>query len=293
VSPRFERIVGHSEKAGLEEPRTFINRNLVNESRDARISYFDNLEPYSPDVEIWRFLPFKFFEDLMANEELHFTRADRFRQDEQEGLPPEDYIRHVMGLRRYDPTDETALNHHIGCLAQDREWFFVVCWQVFGGETFEMWKKFGEYGVAICSTYGRLKTCLDGMLDGTHLGLMRYGGDRLYQIGKYNTLQFINTKRKEYQSEQEVRAIVECPDPFDAQNRHFDLNMVPHRRPLDENGRHGWVQEFKRRRIDVKALLTGVVISPFAADDALQKANQWRDVRRHEYDVRRSTLAID
>jgi hypothetical protein len=52
------------------------------------------------------------------------------------------------------------------------------------------------------------------------------------------------------------------------------------------------VQEFKRRRIDVKALLTGVVISPFADGDALQKANQWAEVRNHEYEVRRSALGI-
>lgn len=255
-------------------------------------SYFDNLEPNSPDVEIWRFLPFEHFEDLMANEELHFTRSDCFKQDEQEGIPPESYIRHILGLRRYDPVDETTLNHHIGCLAQDREWYFVLCWQLFRGETFEMWKKFGEHGVAICSTYARLKTCLEGMFDQTYLGLMRYGEDRLYQMKKYNVLQFVNTKRKKYESEHEVRAIVECANLMDGQNRHFDLNNVPHRRPLEENRRHSWVHEFKRRRVDVKALLTGVVVSPFADSEALQKAKVWVEVRKHDYEARRSVLAI-
>jgi hypothetical protein len=255
-------------------------------------SYYDNLEPDNPDAEIWRFIPLKFFEDVMATEELHFTRADRFPQDEQEGIPPENYIRHVMRLRRYDPEDETTLNHHLGSLAQNREWFYVVCWQLFRGETFEMWKKFGEFGVAICSTYAKLKACLDGMLDRTHLGVMRYGEQRLYQTGRVNTLQFINTKREQYGAEQEVPAIVECPDPFDGGNRHFDLNNVPHPRPLPENKRHDYVYDFKRRRIDVKALLTGVVVSPFAETDALAKAKQWAEVRKHEYDVRRSNLAI-
>jgi hypothetical protein len=254
-------------------------------------SYFDNLEPDKPEAEVWRFIPFAFFEDLMANEELHFTRADRFPQDEQEGIPPENYIRHVMGLRRFHPEDEMTLRHHMGSLAQDREWFFVVCWQLFRGETYEMWKKFGEFGVAICSTYSRLKSCLDGMLDRTHLGVMRYGEKRLYQTGRVNTLQFINTKREQYETEQEVRAIVECPDPFDGGNRHFDINNVPHSRPLAENPLHSWVHAFKRRRIELGALLTGVVISPFADQDALAKAKQWVSVRKHEY-VRRSVLAI-
>jgi hypothetical protein len=255
-------------------------------------SYFDNLEPGNADAEIWRFISFKFFEDLMATEELHFTRADLFPQDEQEGIPPENYIRHVMGLRRYDPEEETTLNHHLGALAQDREWFYLLCWQLFRGETFEMWKKFGEFGVAICSTYAKLKACLDGMLDKTHLGLMRYGQQRLYQTGGVNILQFINTKREQYAAEQEVRAIVECPDPFDAGNRHLDFNSVPNTRPLLENKRHDWVYDFKRRRIDVRTLLTGVVVSPFADKNALAKAKQWAEMRKHEYVVRRSILAI-
>lgn len=255
-------------------------------------SYFDNLEPDNPNAEIWRFIPFKFFEDLMATEELHFTRADRFCQDEQEGIPPENYIRHVMGLRRYDPEGETTLNHHLGSLAQDREWFYVICWQLFRSETFEMWKKFGEFGVALCSTYAKLKACLDGMLDKTHLGVMRYGERRLYETGRVNILQFINTKREQYETEQEVRAIVECPDPFDGGNRHFDLNNIPHPRPLLENHRHHWVHDFKRRRIDVNALLTGVVVSPFAESSTLAKAKQWAEVRNHEYDIRRSILAV-
>jgi len=205
----------------------------------------------------------------MATEELHFTKADLFPQDEQEGIPPESYLRHVMGLRRYDPNDETTLKHHLGAVAQYREWFYVVCWQLFRGETFEMWKKFGEFGVAICSTYAKLKTCLDGMPDTTHLGVMRYGEQRLYLTGRVNIVQFINTKREQYAAEQEVRAILECPDPFDGGNRHFDLNNAPHSRPLPENKRHDWICEFKRRRIEVKALLTGVVVSPFAEKDAL------------------------
>jgi hypothetical protein len=155
-----------------------------------------------------------------------------------------------------------------------------------------MWRKFGEFGVAICSTYAKLKACIDGMHDRTHLGVLRYGEQRLYRTGRVNTLQFINTKREQYRAEQEVRAILECPDPFDGGNRHFDPNNVPHPRPLPENKRHDWVYDFKRRRIDLKALLTGVVVSPFADRDALANAKQWVEVRKHEYDVRRSNLAI-
>jgi hypothetical protein len=54
--------------------------------------YCDNLGTDTQDVEILRFQPFQYFEDLMANDELHFNRADLFKQDENEGLPSEGYV---------------------------------------------------------------------------------------------------------------------------------------------------------------------------------------------------------
>jgi hypothetical protein len=254
--------------------------------------YFDNLEPTAEDAEIWRFMPLKYFEDLMANEELHFCRADLFRQDETEGIPPENYVRRVMRLRRFDPTDELELINQMGTLAQDREAFYVSCWHLYRHETLEMWQGFAKDGVAIRSQYNLLKSIMESMLDMAHMGLMRYGDKRLYQTGKVNVLQFINTKRKKFESEQEARAILWCPDPFDGGNRHFDINNVPHPRTLPENERHHWVANFKRRRIDTKALITGVIVSPFAETEVYEKARQWVEVRKHSYSVERSALAI-
>ena len=137
--------------------------------------YFDNLEPDAPDLEIWRFQPLEFFEDLMANDELHFCRADLFSQDENEGIPPEDYVRRVMGLQRYVLKDETELSHQMGTLAQDREAFYVNCWHLHRHETVEMWEGFAKDGVAIRSRYDLLKSIMADMLDMAHLGVMRYG----------------------------------------------------------------------------------------------------------------------
>jgi len=53
-------------------------------------SYVDQLEP-SPDAVIWRYINLDKFQDLMANEELYFRRADKFKKDDPlEGLPPDD-----------------------------------------------------------------------------------------------------------------------------------------------------------------------------------------------------------
>jgi len=227
----------------------------------------------------------------MANDELYFRRADLFTQDENEGIPPEDYIRRVMGLQRHLSEDERQLRHWMGTLAQDREAFYVNCWHLHRHETVEMWKNFAEDGVAIRSRFDLLKSLMDGMMDSAYLGLMRYGEERLNQTGRINVLQFINTKRKLFEGEREVRAILWCPDPFAARNRHFDLNS-PHSRPLPENPRHHWVHDFKRRRVDLKALITGVVVSPWAAKEVFGKVEHWIQVKNHSCEVRRSNLAI-
>src|SRR6266478_973539 len=73
--------------------------------------YVDQLEP-AEDAVIWRYMNMDKFRDLMANEELYFRRADLFKKDDpHEGLPPDEYVRKIRGLRRFDLQDELALNN--------------------------------------------------------------------------------------------------------------------------------------------------------------------------------------
>ena len=69
-------------------------------------SYASQLEPENGDVAIGRFMNMHKFRDLMTTGELYFRRADLF-EDENEGLPPEEYLPRLIGLDR-----------HIGALAQ-------------------------------------------------------------------------------------------------------------------------------------------------------------------------------
>jgi hypothetical protein len=78
------------------------------------LPYYSQKEAPFEDV-IWRFLDLRKFRDLMANQELYFRRADLF-DDQSEGLPPEQYVRRVLGLDPYDINDQVALNNHLGSL---------------------------------------------------------------------------------------------------------------------------------------------------------------------------------
>jgi hypothetical protein len=235
------------------------------------VPYTNRLEP-ADDAVIWRYMDLRKFRDLMASEELYFRRADLFT-DKSEGLPPEEYARRVLNLNPYDIRDRRDLNHHLGSLAQHRESYYISCWYLFRQETLEMWEQYGHDGVAVCSRYELLKEALDELLGEAHLGLVQYGTRHIQRA--FNALEFITTKQTKYASECEVRAFLTVYDPLASGNRHFDLNSDPHAAPLDLNPRHSWVPDCKRRRINLRSLITDVVISPWAEPDAVEEIDLW------------------
>lgn len=231
-----------------------------------------NCAEASEGAVIWRFMDLRKFSDLMASEELYFRRADLF-SDKSEGLPPEEYARRVLGLDPYDIHDCVKLNDHLGFLAQNRESYYISCWHLYRRETLDMWEQYGDDGVAISSRYGLLKSVLDGLLDEAHLGLVRYGTDHL--ANTFNALEFITTKQIQYSQDHEVRAWLTVIHPFEGGNRHIDLNNFPHPTPLALNPRNSWVPECKRRRIDLHSLITEIIISPWAEQDAVEEIKLW------------------
>jgi hypothetical protein len=253
------------------------------------------LAPYVGQLElpdeavIWRFMPIDRFRDLVTSQELYFRRADLFGDDKNEGVPPEEYVAAVFGLNLYDLNDRQALNGHLGNLAQFRESCYVSCWYHLEEEPLRMWERFAPEGIAVCSRYGLLKAAMDAVLDMTHLGQIRYGTRHLG--GGYNTMQFITTKRTQYEDEREVRAFFNVYDPVAGGNRHIDINDRRHPASLPEYPVNPWVPDCKRRRIDLKALITGFVVSPWASEEVLGDVRIWVNVTGHSCPVERSKLA--
>ena len=170
----------------------------------------------SPDTVICRFLDLRKFRDLFANEELYFRRTDKFKGDDpNEGLPPDDYVRRSCGLTKYDLLDELALNNDQASNRQFSEMRYIQCWQVFEGETLDMWARYGC--VAIFCQFDLLRSALDSMLDEIHVGLVRYGDAG---PGRYNVIHFLFMKRKCFDKERELRTVLTCCDPVGGNNRH-------------------------------------------------------------------------
>lgn len=226
------------------------------------------------------------FRDLMANEELYLRRLDLFKKDDiNEGLPSADYVRSVRGLVPFDLNDELELNNDQAANRQFSESYFIVCWHL-EGETLDMWRRYG--GFAIRSRYGLLKRALDEMQDTIYLGVVRYGNGQMCQN---NILEFIYHKRFSYKREREIRVALFAPDPVAGMNRHYDARDFPNREPLDDvNPLHEWVPDFKRRRVDLKTILTSVVVGPWATTEEYEEVKLWAKVKGFDVPVVRSEL---
>lgn len=226
------------------------------------------------------------FRDLMQTEELYFCRADLF-PDEREGLPPEEYLA-TFGLHPLDVNDRRELINHIGSDAQFREGFYVNCWYLFREETGQMWKEYGNEGVAIVSRYRRLKSAMDSLADRAYIGLVRYSAQHLF--GKSaNIFRYITTKRSKYAHEHEVRAFLWIPDPHAGIDRHYDAANRVHPLPLTPPA--DYVLKGQRRRTDLRALITKIVVAPWASPSTREEIEHLVRTTATEIPVLRSELA--
>lgn len=231
--------------------------------------FTDGIEPEDLDTPILRFMERWKFEDLLTGR-MYFRRADLF-EDESEGLPLDDYWQ-TLNLNRYDLNDIQVRNQHLGFDAQIRQSYFIACWYLGLNEQVRMWRSYAKgNGVAVCSTYGRLKAALGALVaeDKAHLGLVRYGSGHLVP-GRVNLMINVSTKQLKYVDEREVRAMLWLVDPHETGNRHIDLANRFHPRPIYPTGQ----PEGVHRPVGLEELVTGAILSPFAEPGALRETEE-------------------
>jgi hypothetical protein len=237
----------------------------------AIIAHYACKEP-SDDIVICRFMDFRKFRDLFASEELYLRRVDLFKDDDPwEALPSDAYARKALNLTRFHLNDELKLNDDQAFNRQFSENLYLNCWQIFEGETLHMWGRYGK-GVVVFSRFDLIRAQLNRMLDDMFMGTVKYSEA---DTAGYNLIQFLFTKRACFEKEQELRIVLQCLDPLAGMNRHYNLDNFPNREPLPENPLHEWVHPFKRRRIDLKALVTEIRLSPWATSEEEEEVKVW------------------
>lgn len=154
-------------------------------------------------------MDFTKFISLIDSSSLFFCRADHFR-DPFEGS----YSQANLALRPQLYKDlapdqlDRLLEQHSRFAKWVREWTYITCWHANEFESAAMWDLYAktDEAVAIETTYARLTQALP---NNSFLGVVQYIDYRTQWLPEGNTFYPFLHKRKSFEHEREVRAIIQ------------------------------------------------------------------------------------
>lgn len=180
--------------------------------------------PSDPTLPLWRYLDLTKFVSLLDRQSLYFVRIDKL-QDDFEGASP------VSNIAQREKIFESKLvaENLSKIIEQMRKNIVVNCWHANEYESAAMWKVYlkSDEGIAIRSTFERLKRSFDGITDQEiYIGLVRYIDYGQEWIHPGNIFyQFVH-KRKQFEYEREVRAIVSLSPQVSKGEAYWDTKPV-------------------------------------------------------------------
>ncbi len=164
-------------------------------------------------IKVWRYMDFTKLVSLIDTRRLFFTRADKF-EDPFEGSWPRMnvMVRNLMP----DCIPENAREGIAKIMAQmgetNKQWpkyNAINCWHMNEHESAAMWRLYlkSDEGIAVQSTYHKLRDSITDE-EKIHIGVVKYIDYDAEWIETGNLLTPFVYKRKSFEHEREVRALV-------------------------------------------------------------------------------------
>ncbi|MBU4274964.1 hypothetical protein KKE19_04100 [Patescibacteria group bacterium] len=166
-------------------------------------------EPSDENSTIWRYLDFTKFVSLLDKKSLWFSKSDKLG-DPFEGSFPEVNINLRPSL--YKKIPEEIIKKVLPDFYKNvREHTFLNCWHENDCESIAMWNMYlkSNEGIAIRSTYKRLKECLNKTTEDIFIGKVKYIDYKKEWMPEGNSLYPFVHKRKSYEYEKEIRAVIQ------------------------------------------------------------------------------------
>jgi len=165
--------------------------------------------PIEDNQKIWRFIDLAKFCDILETQSLFFIKPKYFTDPWEGHLPKKHFDESSYGDIPRDMMSFSISMAKEKMPNATRNDFAVNCWHINEFESEALWKKYSDRGIAIQTTFGKLKKSL--------------GGDSNYEefIGKVNYIDHNNDivnignmfnhllwKRKSFEYENELRAVI-------------------------------------------------------------------------------------
>ncbi len=194
-------------------------------------------QPADENEKIWRYVDFTKFISTLETKSLYFSRADKFADRFEGSYPQQSIIAREQAIKRMKPKDtQWTANALEGLrLAAKREPknIAINCWHMNPHESVAMWQLYlaSNEGIAIQSTYRRLRDCIASSDKDIMLGQVKYIDFEIDKFDFGNVLSPFAHKRRSFEHEREVRAIIWTPDKVveNGVSVSMDLNMLVER----------------------------------------------------------------
>lgn len=166
-------------------------------------------KPGNAEARIWRYMDFTKFVSLLDKSALFFSRADKL-DDPFEGS----YSKANVKLRPQmykDKVPPDVLQHLTKVHKLFLKYTVINCWHLNEYESAAMWKLYlkSNEGIAISSTFNRLKGCLESEKPIIFIGKVQYIDYEKDWLPEGNMLYPFVHKRKSFAHEQELRAVIQ------------------------------------------------------------------------------------
>ncbi|MDH0863236.1 DUF2971 domain-containing protein [Mitsuaria sp. GD03876] len=181
-----------------------VPRVHFNKATEATLEDFKVQAP-SDDTVLWRYMDLSKLLSLLEDKKLVFPRAD-ILEDLYEGHWSDESLRQLKALEDEGGTAQAIAKQPF----VERERMFVSCWHENPSESAAMWRIFlkSNDGVAIRTTVSSLKEQLRRTYLHVEFGRVRYIDYSEDFISHLRTFYPYFHKRKDFEHEKEVRAVV-------------------------------------------------------------------------------------
>ncbi len=167
------------------------------------------------DESIWKFMDFPKFVHILDSKGLYFNRSDKFKDpfegmlsNYNEGAWPEVYKEWGNGTE-LSPNTIKVFKQSDQLKLRVRQEAFVSCWHINKYESAAMWDLYTKagYGIAIKSTYGKLRRSFIGDQHPSIIGNIKYIDYQNEWMSEGNIYYPIFHKRRSFVHENELRVL--------------------------------------------------------------------------------------
>ncbi|MDB5190175.1 MAG: hypothetical protein JWN49_501 [Parcubacteria group bacterium] len=199
---------------------------------------------------VWRFMEFAKFCSLLETSSLFFSRPENLI-DPWEGHTPKGNFADENYKDVPDDVKAMLIEHaKLTLPGMVRKELAVNCWHINETESEAFWRNYSDRGIAIQSTFGKLKNSFVDPDYSIHIGAVEYKDHNVDTIDPTNIFHQILWKRRSFDYEQELRAVIWALE--DAKGK----GAKPFTNPKGQY-----------IKIDISTLIENVYTTPFEKED--------------------------